>query len=99
MYDHYDVKFILTGPSSYYLRNLFPESLAGRKIIFEMFPLNFTEFLIFKQVTRSEDESFIQKVFKKNKITYEKLIPYYHEFLQFGGFPEVALEESFERKK
>ena len=31
LYDHWKVKFFLTGSSSYYLRNLFPESLAGRK--------------------------------------------------------------------
>lgn len=99
LYDHYDVKFVLTGSSSYYLRNLFPESLAGRKIIFEMFPLNFTEFLVFKQVIRPEEEPFTQKALKKNKITYGKLIPHYNEFLEFGGFPGVVLEESFERKK
>src|SRR6266542_2062468 len=28
LYDHFDIKFVLTGSSSYYLRNLFPESLA-----------------------------------------------------------------------
>lgn len=99
LYDHYDVKFVLTGSSSYYLRNLFPESLAGRKIIFEIFPLNFAEFLVFKQVTKAAEDSFAQKALKKNKITYGKLIPYYNEFLQFGGFPSVALEENFERKK
>ena len=38
LYDHYKVKFILTGSSSFYLKNLFPESLWGRKIIFELFP-------------------------------------------------------------
>jgi len=44
LYDHYDVKFILTGSGSYYLKNLFPESLSGRKILFELFPLAFEEF-------------------------------------------------------
>src|SRR3989344_72067 len=37
LYDHWQVKFVLTGSSSFYLKNLFPESLAGRKIIFEMY--------------------------------------------------------------
>lgn len=32
IYDHYDVKFFLTGSSSYYLKNLFPESLAVEKL-------------------------------------------------------------------
>ena len=99
LYDHWDVKFILTGSSSYYLRNLFPESLAGRKIIFEMFPLNFTEFLVFKQIQREVKESFAQKAKGKNKIAYEKLFSYYTEYLEFGGFPSVVLEENVVRKK
>ncbi|MFQ5447017.1 MAG: AAA family ATPase, partial [Saprospiraceae bacterium] len=43
LYDTYDIKFILTGSSSYYLKNRFQESLAGRKKIFEIYPLNFNE--------------------------------------------------------
>ena len=39
--DHYKVKFFLTGSASFYLKNLFTESLAGRKYIFELFPLSF----------------------------------------------------------
>lgn len=99
LYDHFDIKFFLTGSSSFYLRNLFPESLAGRKIIFEIFPLNFAEFLVFRQVKREVGESFMQKVQEKNKIAYEKLIPYYNEFIEFGGFPSVVLEENPGRKK
>src|SRR3989344_2761027 len=48
LYDHWQVKFFLTGSSSYYLRNLFSESLSGRKVVYELFPLTFGEFLIFK---------------------------------------------------
>lgn len=99
LYDHFDIKFFLTGSSSYYLRNLFPESLAGRKIIFEIFPLNFAEFLVFKQVKREAFEPFVLKAKNKNKIAYELLIPYYNEFLEFGGFPSIVLENNPERKK
>ena len=34
LYDHYNIKFIITGSSSFYLKNLFSESLSGRKKIF-----------------------------------------------------------------
>lgn len=91
LYDHWDVKFILTGSSSYYLRNLFPESLSGRKVIFEMFPLSFEEFLGFNNVKR--------EVGDKNKIRYQKLIGYYNEYMEYGGFPGVVLEQNRERKK
>jgi uncharacterized protein len=99
LYDHWDVKFFLTGSSSYYLRNLFPESLAGRKMIFELYPLNFTEFLVFKQVDRSTEDSFQTKAVNKNRIAYKQLIPLYNEFMEFGGFPSVVLEENQERKR
>lgn len=98
LYDHWNVKFVLTGSSSYYLRNLFPESLAGRKIIFELFPLNFAEFLVFKRASREVGESFAQKAAGKNRIAYERLISYHNEFLEFGGFPSVVLEKNFDRK-
>src|SRR3989344_4449803 len=99
LYDHWDVKFVLTGSSSYYLRNLFPESLSGRKMIFEMHPLTFAEFLTFKQVNRVAETSFLSKARHKNKIAYEKLVPYYNEYMEFGGFPSVVLEKNQERKR
>lgn len=98
LFDHWDVKFILTGSSSFYLRNLFPESLAGRKIIYELFPLNFAEFLVFKKINRHIHGSFHAKARNKNRIAYTKLIPYYDEYLEFGGFPSVVLEENHQRK-
>ncbi len=98
LYDHWDVKFVLTGSSSYYLRNLFPESLAGRKIVFEMFPLTFSEFLVFKQVQRQVGDSLKDKATQKNRIAHERLRPYYIEYLQFGGFPSVILEQGTKRK-
>ncbi|MDO8515455.1 MAG: ATP-binding protein [bacterium] len=91
LYDHYNVKFYLTGSSSFYLKNLFSESLAGRKTVFEIFPLTFREFINFKGVEAP--------VLDKNKISYELLIPYYREYMEFGGFPGVVLEENFARKK
>src|SRR6266498_922701 len=99
LYDHFEVKFFLTGSSSYYLRNLFPESLAGRKIVFELFPLNFTEFLVFKNVQRTEGGTLNEKAAKKNKIYHASLDPYFQEYMEFGGFPSVVLEENPERKR
>ena len=99
LYDHWQVKFFLTGSSSYYLRNLFPQSLAGRKIVFEMFPLTFSEFLQFKGKDKEVYNSFSKKAQVKNKISYERYIAYYKEYIEFGGFPAVALEDNYERKR
>jgi predicted AAA+ superfamily ATPase len=99
LYDHYNIKFFITGSSSYYLKNLFPESLAGRKIIFEMFPLTFSEFLVFKQLRKKEYENFAERDAEKNKIRYEKTKKHFDEYLYFGGFPQVVLTSSEALKK
>lgn len=97
--DHFNVKFVLTGSSSYYLKNLFPESMAGRKFIFEIYPLTFFEFLVFKGVSQNRLLSFSEKAVSKNNILYSKLIPFYQEYLEYGGFPKVVLQQNPERKK
>jgi len=99
LYDHYKIKFFLTGSSSFYLKNLFPESLAGRKINYELFPLTFEEFLIFKEKKKDFYNEFSKKVENKNRIEYEIYIKYYEEYLSWGGFPAVVLENNLERKK
>jgi len=99
LYDYFDVKFIFTGSSSYYLKNLFPESLSGRKIVFEIYPLTFSEFLRFKGKQRTYKASFEDKAQTKNKISYEQYRGYYNEYLEFGGFPSVVLEENHDRKR
>jgi len=95
LYDNYDIKFTLTGSSSYYLKNMFTESLAGRKKVFELKTLSFSEFLLFKNITIEKgDKSF--KYFSNYE--YEKLHVYFEEYLKYGGFPEVALTESIDEK-
>lgn len=98
-YDHFKVKFFVTGSSSFYFKNLFPESLAGRKVVFEIFPLDFEEFLIFKKQAKTFYKDFRSKEASKNKISYEKYKKYYDEYLLYGGFPQVVLEEENERKR
>ncbi|GGC38769.1 ATPase [Parapedobacter defluvii] len=97
LYDNYPIKFIVTGSSSFYIKNLFSESLAGRKKIFEVYPLNFHELLAFNglnapNLALSEATQFVAS-------TYQQLRPYYEEYIQYGGFPEVVLEPSVEGKK
>lgn len=99
LYDHYDVKFYLIGSSSYYLKNLFPESLAGRKFIYELFPLSFEEFLVFKGFNKKFFGNFKIISESKNKVEYEMTKKYYDEYLEWGGFPGVVLEGDFELKK
>lgn len=97
LYDNYKIKFIVTGSSSFYVKNLFTESLAGRKKIFELFPLDFGEFLTFKEVFFQHSVKFLPVSF--NNSEYERLKMYYNEYLEYGGFPEVALVKNINDKK
>ncbi|MGY4383058.1 putative AAA+ superfamily ATPase [Pedobacter sp. UYP24] len=96
LYDTYSVKFIVTGSSSYYMKNQFSESLAGRKRIFEMYPLSFKEFLEFKEVANKNYEKFVWKFV--NKTWYSQYKDHYAEYIRFGGFPEVVLERDYADK-
>ncbi|MDP2992915.1 MAG: ATP-binding protein [Deltaproteobacteria bacterium] len=93
--DHYHVKFFLTGSASFYLKNLFTESLAGRKYIFELFPLSFREFLLFKESALRIPETAIDIT----RPIYEAIRPLYDEYILFGGFPGVVLKSSAEEKR
>lgn len=96
LYDHFNIKFVVSGSSSFYLKNHFSESMSGRKIIFNMFPLSFDEFLLFKNEKLSLYKSPFALV---NRFIYKKHINYYNEYIKYGGFPEVVLSKTFKEKK
>jgi len=96
LYDHYDIKFIVTGSSSYYLKNLFSESLAGRKKIFELFPLDFGEYLTFQNVPWTNRLLDNQRF---NSYEYERVKSHYENFIRYGGFPEVAIASTHATKQ
>lgn len=98
LFDHYDVKFFLTGSSSFYLKNLFPESLAGRKKLFHLSPLTFQEFLIFKGAKTDNAADFLEKDKAKNKIKHERMTKLIDEYVNYGGFPQVVLENNIDKK-
>ena len=93
---HFPVKFIASGSSSYYLRNRFTESLAGRKQVFEVYPLDFQEFLQFKKIDDVPLQGYRMKPYRQT--LYAQYKPYYEKFIRYGGFPEVVLANSAEKK-
>ncbi len=97
LYDHYGLKFLLSGSSSFYLKNLFNESMAGRKVVFELFPLGFGEFLDFRGVPyrrKTIPEEMLYDIHE-----YDRLSAYYEEFITFGGLPNVVLEPKVKTKR
>ena len=105
IYDLYsdNVKLIVTGSSAFYIDRKFKDSLAGRKRIFILNTFSFAEFLIAKR--RNDLTEFIRTNFfhNKTKTKYPKnikreLIIYLNEYIKFGGYPRVVLEEDKNEK-
>ena len=69
--------------------------MVGRKFLFEVYPLNFDEFLIF-----NGNQDLLKKKNKKLTIFYkDKLLELWEKYLIYGGYPKVVLEENDESKK
>ncbi len=96
LYDEYEynVKVVATGSSAFYIDTKFKDSLAGRKRIFQLYPLSFNEFLVFKkQETVNEEITYM--VSEPSYVSEYKLSTqsYLIEYLTYGGYPAVVLEK------
>ncbi|KKT29924.1 MAG: hypothetical protein UW41_C0025G0014 [Candidatus Collierbacteria bacterium GW2011_GWC2_44_18] len=91
--DHYkNIHLIVSGSSTFDIKTKFTNSLAGRTIEFEVFPLSFAEFLIFKE---SEYKNIIN--LSSSGIKYIGRL--YAEFVTYGGYPKIVLEPDTVKKQ
>ncbi len=91
---HLPYKFIVSGSGSIELKEKIHESLSGRKRMFELTPLTFTEFVNFK--TNYQFENSFQSFFKVEKT---KALEFLEEYMNFGGYPKVVLAGTLEEKR
>jgi len=87
-------KFIVSGSGSLELKEKIHESLAGRKIMFELGTLSFNEFANFR--TNYQYENNLSDFFALDKIQTEQLLK---EYLDCGGYPKVVLDDQLPEKK
>lgn len=102
LYDEYAdrLKIVATGSSAFYIDKNFKDSLAGRKRIFQMPTLDFDEFLDFKGKAELLADLAALKKGAKQKSVYENLFwAMMDEYLNYGGYPAVVLENDFSAKK
>ena len=106
IYDHFKtLKIIAIGSSSLQIKAKFSDSLAGRKRVYKIEPLDFDEFLLFK---KEEKLLRLRKMFveEKDKLSMvpivksqtTRFLELFEEYLIYGGYPEVVLLESREDK-
>jgi len=86
------IKLIVSGSSSFAIKSRFRKSLVGRTIDFELFPLDFEEVLIFKGVRFDLSTKPSAKMERELKRLYK-------EYVLYGGYPRIVLEESIKRKE
>ena len=101
LFDEYSnrLKIIATGSSAFYIDKQFNDSLVGRKKIFQMGTLDFEEFLLFKGRNDLVNEVLKLKNKKKTKSIQENLLwGYMDEFVTYGGYPAVVLENDIAQK-
>lgn len=91
--DHHKyIQLIVSGSSTFAIKSKFTDSLAGRTVDFEIYPLSFAEFLRFKGDNR--DLSGVEGEYHLNEV-----LSLYGEYVLFGGFPKIVLENSLEKKE
>jgi len=87
-------KFIVSGSGSLELKEKINESLAGRKRDFFMDPVDFEEFVDFK--TEYKYKGRLKEFFEIEK---QKSFNFLKEYMNFGGYPMVILEETENEKR
>ncbi len=94
LHDHYpEIKLIVTGSSTFAIRQKFSDSLVGRTVVFELFPLSFQEFLVFKEQTIELTRPL------QTPALIQALRQWYEEYIRFGGYPKIVLTEDKETKE
>ena len=105
IYDEIEnVKIIITGSSTLDLNEV-GSFLVGRVLLFEMYPFSFSEFLECKNTNLYNHylEHRIgfndKKLLLKESIYLNELNENLKEYLTFGGYPAIVLENNKENKK
>ena len=89
--DNEDIQIFLTGSSSKMSSFELPTELRGRSLEQKVYPLNFREFLIFKNEKLDEERlSF----YPEEKARFDFL---FREYLTFGGLPEIVRARADDR--
>jgi len=81
---------VVTGSSSKLLPGEIATSLRGRALTKIVYPLGFREFLKFKGFKAGLPESLPYSPRKP------KILNFFNEFLEYGGFPQVVLSDKKE---
>ena len=86
-------KFIVSGSGSLELKEKIQESLAGRKRLFEIYPVSFEEFINYKTGYK-----YTHQLVQYLKIEKDKRDRFFTEYMNFGGYPRIITESGQSEK-
>jgi hypothetical protein len=95
IYDQLDhIKLIITGSSSFHIKNKTSESLAGRKIDYHIYPLTFSEYLYQKNIEKDLNFNILEKIVKDDSKTSDGVYKFdleniLNSVLIYGQYPHV----------
>ncbi len=87
-------KLIISGSSVLDIKSKIKQSLVGRIVTFEVFGLDFEEFLWFKNKTFN-----LNKIAGTDKKTQKELKHLFEEFIIFGAYPRIALISNLNNRR
>ena len=101
IYDMFNqnIKLVVSWSSSFYIDQKFKDSLMGRKKMFELFTLDFEEFLDFKDEQEIKKLMFDKKIIPITTSDKSKIDQLFSEYITYGWYPEVVLTKEKEEKK
>jgi len=107
IFDTQKIKIIISGSSAIDLTVKAVKYLVGRILVFNLYTFNFKEFLLAKnqeyfklyELYKRKFDFKIGEGIRIADTVHQKLLKYYEEYLLFGGYPRVVLEENYESKK
>lgn len=88
------IKLIITGSSSFHIKNKTGESLAGRKIDYNIYPLTFSEYLYQKNIEKDLNFNILEKIIKDDSKTSDSVYKFdleniLNNVLIYGQYPHV----------
>ncbi len=102
-------KIVISGSSCIDLTIKTISFLTGRVLVFELYPLSFEEFLsykdpsvckIFKDINTSiSNLEELKKVPEISSAVNKRIMRYLGEYIIYGGFPRIVIENDFKEKE
>jgi len=103
------LKLVVSGSGSFDIKVEVSKYLVGRAVFFELFPLDFEEFLLWRKKDLYEifldyKKNFLDFILKGKKIKVEPVFKKefqraFQEYILYGGFPAIVKEKNEEIKK